>query len=184
MATAQNAADRIPDVAAVRARKSQPTRPPPILFATQHSAQSKRREVQAKRKAPLEPQVEDIEEIESSKSPRRSVFSRLGEKKSKGGLAPCVSSGSKRAHENKAHVEPELVLPPFQRQLSGVKEVNDMMVRLKEIRRVIVGGNTPRTPTGVSPFVPEVLGEVLPLGARLPHLESYDGSSDPKEHVY
>ena len=43
-ATAQNAADRIPDVAAVRARKSQPTRPPPIPSATQHSAQSKRRE--------------------------------------------------------------------------------------------------------------------------------------------
>ena len=48
----------------------------------------------------------------------------------------------------------------------------------------MVGGNTPRTPTRVSPFVPEVLGEVLSLGARLPHLESYDGSSDPEEHVY
>ena len=65
-----------------------------------------------------------------------------------------------------------------------MKEVDDMMVRLQEIRRVIVGGNTPRTPTGVSPFVPEVLAEVLPLGARLPHLESYDGSSNPEEHVY
>ena len=43
--TAQNAAERIPNLAAVRARKSQPTRPPPIPSATQHSAQSKRREV-------------------------------------------------------------------------------------------------------------------------------------------
>ena len=76
------------------------------------------------------------------------------------------------------------MLPPFPCQPSGVKEVDDMMVRLQEIRRVMVGENTPRTPTGVSPFVPEVLGEVLPLGARLPHLESYDRSSDPKEHVY
>ena len=76
------------------------------------------------------------------------------------------------------------MLPPFPRQLSGVKEVDDVMLRLQEIRRVMVGGNAPRTPTGVSPFVPEVLGEVLPLGVRLPYLESYDGSSDPEEHVY
>ena len=48
----------------------------------------------------------------------------------------------------------------------------------------MVGGNTPRTSTEVSPFVPEVLAEVLPLGVRLPHLESYDGSIDPEEHVY
>ena len=114
--------------------------------------------------------MEDIEEIELSKSPRRSVFSRLGEKKSRGRLAPCVSSGSKRVHENKAHVKPELMLPPFPRQPSGVKEVDDMMVRLQEIRGMMVGGNTPRTPTRVSPIVPEVLGEVLPLGARLPIL--------------
>ena len=76
------------------------------------------------------------------------------------------------------------MLPPFPRQLSGVKEVDDIMVRLQEIRRVMVGGNTPRTPTGASPFVAKVLAEVLPVGARLPHLESYDGSSDPEEHVY
>ena len=59
-----------------------------------------------------------------------------------------------------------------------------MMVRLQEIRRVMVGGNTPRTPTRVLPFVVEMLVEVLLVGARLPHLESYDGSSDPEEHVY
>ena len=74
--------------------------------------------------------MEDIEEIESSKSPKRSVFSKLGEEKSKRGLAPCVSSGPKKVHENKAHVEPKLVLPPFPRQLSGVKEVDDVMLRL------------------------------------------------------
>ena len=119
-----------------------------------------------------------MEEIESSKSPRLSVFSRLGEKKSRSKLAPCVSSSSKRVHENKTHMEPGLMLPPFLCQPSSVKEVDDMMVRLQEIRRVMVGGNTPRTPTGVSPFVAEVLAEVLPLGVRLPHLKSYDGSTD------
>ena len=137
---------------------------------TLHSAQSKRKETQAKTKAPLEPLINDVEEIESSKSPKRSVFSRLREKKSRGKNAPCVSSGSKRVLENKTLVEPGLMLPPFPRQPSGVKEVDDMMVRLQEIRRVIVGGNTPRAATGVSPFV----AEVLPLGARLPHLEFYD----------
>ena len=76
------------------------------------------------------------------------------------------------------------MLPPFLRQPSSVKEVDDMMMGLQEIRRVIVGGNTPRTPTGVSPFVAEVLAEVLPLALRLPHLKSYDGSTDPEEHVY
>ena len=109
---------------------------------------------------------------------------RLREKKSRVKNTPCVSSGSKRVLENKTRVEAGLMLPQFPRQPSGVKEVDDMMERLQEIRKVIVGGSTSRTLTGVSPFVADILAEVLPLGARLPHLESYDGSTDPEEYIY
>ena len=73
--------------------------------------------MQVKRKAPVEPLMDDvIEEIESSKSPKCSVFSRLGEKKSRVKNAPCVSSSSKRVLENKACVEAGLMVPPLSRQ--------------------------------------------------------------------
>ena len=49
------------------------------------------------------------------------------------------------------------MLPSFLRQPSGVKEVDDMMERLQEIRKVIVGGSNSRTLIGVSPFVVDIL---------------------------
>ena len=75
--------------------------------------------------------------------------------------------------------------PPPPRQPTSLKEVDEMAKRLEEIRRSIcAAGGSSRPITGGSPFVPEILSEVLPKGARLPHLESYDGSTDPEEHVY
>ena len=49
---AQDAVDGVSDAAAARMRKSQPTRRSPVPSATLHSAQSKRKKAQAKRKAP------------------------------------------------------------------------------------------------------------------------------------
>ncbi|RWV90843.1 hypothetical protein GW17_00046922 [Ensete ventricosum] len=36
---------------------------------------------------------------------------------------------------------------------------------------------------GGSPFVPEIQDKLIPTNSRLPSLESYDGSTDPTEHV-
>ena len=48
----------------------------------------------------------------------------------------------------------------------------------------MVRGSSSKALNGKSSFVAKILAEVLPTGARLPHLESYNGSTDPKEYVY
>ena len=37
--------------------------------------------------------------------------------------------------------------------------------------------------TAKSPFVAEILREVLPLNVRQPHLESFEGLTDPDDHL-
>ena len=59
------------------------------------------------------------------------------------------------------------------------------MKRLQEIKKNIYGGGSSlRSLIGGSPFVAEILAEVLRFRAKLPHLETYDGSTNPDEHVY
>lgn len=63
------------------------------------------------------------------------------------------------------------------------KEVNDMMERLKEFKHNLETGGSLRLVNGGSPFTIVVLYEVLLVGARLHHLESFDGSTDPDDHL-
>lgn len=59
-----------------------------------------------------------------------------------------------------------------------------MMERLKEFKHNLETGGSLRLINGRSLFTAMIMFEVLLAGAKLPHLESYDGSSDLDDHLY
>ena len=63
-----------------------------------------------------------LEDVQSSKSPRKSVFSRLGESK----RVPCRGSSSKRALESNARLATDMMPPPLPKPPTSLKEVDEM----------------------------------------------------------
>ena len=53
-----------------------------------------------------------------------------------------------------------------------------MLARLKKLKSELVVG----VAVG-SPFSTEIQNEVLPLNVRQPHLEQYEGLTDPEDHL-
>ena len=61
-----------------------------------------------------------------------------------------------------------------------LQEVDEMLARLERLRSELAV----ETNVNVgSPFSIEIQKEVLPLNVRQPHLEHYEGSSDPEDHL-
>ena len=109
-------------------------------------------------------------------SQRSSVFRRLGavnqqlEK-------PQRSSSTLRALGNKVQNQPLHGAPKTNPQL---QEVDEMLARLEKIRSELA---TEGIMSSGSPFSSEIQREVLPMNVRQPHLEYYEGTSDPEDHL-
>lgn len=56
------------------------------------------------------------------------------------------------------------------------------MKKLSELKENSMNGSSKVVPEK-SPFIPSILVKVLSAGAKLPFLETYDGSTDPKDHL-
>ena len=76
-------------------------------------------------------------------------------------------------------------MPPLlPRPPTTLKEVAEMMELLKEFKHNLETRGSLRPINGGLPFNATVLTEVLPVGARLPHLKPYNGSIDIDNHLY
>ena len=111
-----------------------------------------------------------------AQSQRSSVFRRLGAT-SRQVEEPLRSSSALRALGNKVQNQPLHGAPKTNPQL---QEVDEMLARLEKIRSELAAENT--TSSG-SPFSVEIQKEVLPMNVRQPHLEHYEGTSDPEDHM-
>ncbi|RRT42710.1 hypothetical protein B296_00050773 [Ensete ventricosum] len=72
-----------------------------------------------------------------------------------------------------------LVQPVSQEQLRQVNQRLDEVQREFDKSKEEIGESS----KGGSPFIPEIQDKPVPANFRLPALESYDGSSDPSEHI-
>ena len=63
--------------------------------------------------------------------------------------------------------------------VSQLQEVNEMLVRLVQLKPNLETGGT--LAVG-SPFSTDIQKEVLPINVRQPHLEQYEGLTDPEDH--
>ena len=54
---------------------------------------------------------------------------------------------------------------------------------LPPVREYMMNLEKGGTLTVESPFVVEILKEILPLNVKQPHLESYEGLTDPDDHL-
>ena len=51
------------------------------------------------------------------------------------------------------------------------------------MKESLINGGTLKFALGKSPFVITILSKMLPTWAKLPSFETYDWSSDPKDHL-
>lgn len=58
-----------------------------------------------------------------------------------------------------------------------------MMKKLKDVKHSLETGASVKSVIGDSSFLALILVEVLPIGAKVPHMDMYDGIIDPKDHL-
>ena len=69
------------------------------------------------------------------------------------------------------------------KRLEVLTEVEKQMKKLSKMKESLINGGTLKLALGRSPFVASILSKMLLVGAKLQSLETYDGTTDPEDHL-
>ena len=69
------------------------------------------------------------------------------------------------------------------KRLKVLIEVEKQMKKLSKMKESLINGGSTKLALGRSPFVASILSSMLPVGTKLPSLETYDGTTDPEVHL-
>lgn len=87
---------------------------------------------------------------------------------------------SVRVHENNTHSLPPALRPKV---ATTIENADNMIKKQKDAKHSLETCTFIRLVTSGSPFITSILVEVLPIGAKVPHISTYYGSVDLEDHL-